>query len=347
MSINNNIFIILIIFINLTKITKENEKLRKERIFWTIKELFNSIESNILDDFSISLYYVKYKIKFSYLKINNAPEKAININEIEENIFTVKNLSFNIIYNNYILFDDKNDNLKYEDLQKQIEIKFNEISFYEGTNFLFLYNTNIDSVIVPKIEKISKFRFFKDYNEEKVNPFLPDISNYCNFEEAVSWSLNNIFLNRIDSLLFSSINVYLYDFNQIMEMSKNISYKNTKHDYLENLNYIYISQFEMSKDGDYQIELSYIYIQNLKLKGNFTFDDGDFVEFNAYLRNDGEITMDAQHGIEFYNRRKPFLIEPVDPELKKFDYQYSHVFHLKYLDILENNSLIYFNNLYN
>ena len=85
-----------------------------------------------------------------------------------------------------------------------------------------------------------------------------------------------------------------------MEIPKNISYKDTKYQYLENLNYIYISQFEMS-EYDYII-YSNLDIQYLELKGNFTFDNGDFVEFNAYLGDDGDITMDSKFGIQFYNR---------------------------------------------
>ena len=102
----------------------------------------------IIDIYSIYLYYLKYKI-----------------------IYSVKNISFNVIYNNHILFDDKNDNIKYEDLQKKIKIAFKNISFFRENNFLFYKDIFVDSIIVPKIEKINKFRFFKDYNEGKVEPF--------------------------------------------------------------------------------------------------------------------------------------------------------------------------------
>ena len=301
MSFNNIIFIILIIFINLTKITKENEELQKDRIFWTIKEIFKSIETyTFFDIYSISLYYLKYKIRFSYLRINNVIEKEINIDETEKDIYSVKNISFNVIYNNYIFFDDiNNNNIKYEDLQKQIVITFSKITFLRENDFLFYQYFYVDSIIVPKIEKISKFKFFKDYNEGKVKPFFPDTNKYYNIEEALSWSMEDIFRNKISDTLFR-VNLYLYDFNQIMEMSKNISCKNAKHKYFENLDYIYISEFKMS-ENDYLI-YSNLDINYLELKGNFTFDNGDFVEFNAYLGDDGDITMDSKFGIQFYNR---------------------------------------------
>ena len=127
MSNQKIIFTIFIIFINLANLTKENEKLKKERINSTIKYIFNSIESYINRD-SISFDYFKYQIKFSNFKICNPLEEDININEIEPNyIYSVKNLTLYFIYNNYIILDDNNEDLKYEDLQKKLEIKFNEI----------------------------------------------------------------------------------------------------------------------------------------------------------------------------------------------------------------------------
>ena len=62
------------------------------------------------------------------------------LNETAENIYSAKNLIFYVNYNNYILFDDKNDDIKYEDLEKQIEVRFKDKSFFLGTNFLFIYN---------------------------------------------------------------------------------------------------------------------------------------------------------------------------------------------------------------
>lgn len=124
--------------------------------------------------------------------------------------------------------------------------------------------------------------------------------------------MGNVFLNRISTVLYN-VNLYLYDFNQIIEMPKNISYKDTKYQYLENLNY-YISHFEMS-EYDYII-YSNLDIYYLELKGNFTFDNGDFVEFNAYLRDDEDKTMDSKFGIQFYNRFI-FYIKLLDPELQR------------------------------
>ena len=347
MSINNNIFIILIIFIIITKITKENDQLKKERILWTLKEVFNSIENDIMEDYSLSLYYLKYKIQFSDFKLNNPIDKEISITEIiPTQYYSVNNVSFYINYNNYILFDDKNNNLAYGDLPNIIKITFTDILFSEDDNYLYVSESSVDSIMVPKIQKISNFRFFKDYNEGKVKPFYPDTNEYCRIEEALSLYLKNMFLDRIDRVLQYNTNLYLYDFYQIMGMSKNISYKGTKLDYLKNLDYVYINEYYLYK-GDYTVYFNKLYIYYLELNGFFVFDNGDLVEFNAYLKYNDYITLDERLGIDFYNKRHSFEIELLDPDLSDVLYQYETVFHKKYREFLENNSLLYFKNLEN
>ena len=348
MPVNNNIFIILIILIILTKITKENNELKKDRIIWTLKEIFNSFETSIIDeDYPLSLYYIKYKIQFSDFKISNPIEKELNIYENEPYFnYSVKNISFYINYKNYIFFDEKNNNLKYEDLENKMEITFKEIVFYEDSNFLYVFNSIVDSIILPKIKKISHLRFFKDYNEGKVKPFFPDENEYCTIEEALSSYLNNVFLRRINDIL-NNINLYLFDFYQIMDMTKNISYKDTELTYLQDIDYIYISEYIVPKDYVY-VNFYKLYINYLELSGNFTFNNGDFVEFKAYLKIDNYISLDAKLGIDFYNPRHFFEFKLLDPEIDNNTlFQYEYVFYRKYRYILEENSLIYFKNLSN
>lgn len=238
MSNQKIIFTIFIIFIILANLTKENEKLKKERINSTIKYIFNSIESYINRD-SISFDYFKYQIKFSNFKICNPLEEDININEIEPNyIYSVKNLTLYFIYNNYIILDDNNEDLKYEDLQKKLEIKFNEIKFFIIDDFLYLNNSTVDSILIPKIQKINHLRYFKDYNEGKILPIFSETNDYCNIYDAFIIVLNDMFRNRIFNIL-NKANLYLFDFYEIMNMSNIISYKNTYVSYIDNLDYFY------------------------------------------------------------------------------------------------------------
>ena len=95
-------------------------------------------------------------------------------------------------------------------------------------------------------------------------------------------------------------------------MLKNISFKDTKYDKFENLNYIYISQFNLT-EYDYVIDFTRLYIYYIELKGNFTFDNGDFIEFNAYLKEDGYMELDAFLGLKtnFVPLKLNYLIQNI------------------------------------
>lgn len=347
MSIQKSIFFIFIIFANLTKLTKltkENDKLKKERIYSTLKFIFKQIESYINRN-PLSFEYFKYQIKFSNFKICNPLEEDININEIKPNyIYSVKNLTLYFIYNNYIIFDENNEDLKYEDLQKKIEIRFNEIEFFQYNNFLYLNNSSVDSILIPKISGISHLRYFKDYNEGKVLPIFSETNDYCKIYDGLSVVLNNMFQNRILNIL-EKINLYLFDFYEIMNMSKVISYEDAKIQYITNLDSILITQFEIPENSVYTISNRF-YIAGLKLKGQFFLKTGEFLGFNAFLKTNYPLYLDI-NGIYFTNKYAPFKIEMEDYELQDENYRYEYTFNLKYHYYLEDNSVIYFKNLFN
>ena len=107
---------------------------------------------------------------------------------------------------------------------------------------------------------------------------------------------------------------------------------------------IFISQLEIPKN-DVKIVYKTLYIYSLKLKGKFILDTGDFLEFNAYLKNEYPLYID-NNGIYFLNRHAPFILEMDDPELQYINHQFQTVFNSKYHYYLEENSKIYFNNLF-
>ena len=341
MSKKYNIFIFLIIFRTFIEFTKENDKLKKERIFNTLKLIFDALQLIQKQEY-FSLNYLKYKIEFSNLKINNSlilEDK--NIHEIIPNYFyIIKNISINFTYNNYIIIDENNDISKFQDLSKTIEMNFNEIEFLQKDNFLYLNKIYISSISVEKIKKVSHLKYFKDYNEGIIKPIYSKTNQYNDIDEIMT----NIINNKIYDV-FSYINLYYYDLIKILDMIKNRNMTINDRDqyYPYNLQFIFISEIDIPIEYC-KIEDSTLRVEYIRFKGYFYFYDGDYLEFNAYLSDDNYMYLNYNIGIYFLNKNQPFTIDMMN---ENQNYIYLRIFRREFLFIIDEKYKSYYYNLNN
>ena len=337
--LNRNVFIfILIIFLYLTKQTKQDD----ERIFSTLRTLFqNSIESDIQRN-SFSFNYLKYKIRFSHFHIKNFLEENINIKEIEKNIiYSVNDIRLFFTYKNYVIIDDDNDNISLEEANKEIEIKFKEIIFQKEDNFLIFNQSNVDSIKVPKVNKISHLKYFKDYNEGNIRPIFSETNEYCDIDDILKILFNDMLKERISYTLENKMNLYYYDFKEIMSMSKNISYAQTK--YKDSVDYLYIDEYNLSLN-DVEIKNDNLYIYNIILKGYFVLLDGNVIEIKAYLKENKNMRLNI-YGIDFSERRLPFEIKLENKEVEEDEKIYEQAFNNHYIYYIDEQAILYFDSL--
>ena len=330
-------FISLLIILYLAGTTKGNEELKKERIFSTLKLILNSIQSNITRD-SFSLNYPKYQIHFSDFKITNPFERDIKIKIIYSNIFSIQDLIVTFIYNNNIIFDD-NNHAKLEDLDKIFEIKFKDIVFFQNNNFLFLNNTIVDSILIPKKTKISCLKYFKDFNEGIINPIFSETNEYYNLNVILTKIFDEMFKNRILNI-FENINLYYYDLNKILNNSKIINFIYSDIFYPYNSKYIIINKIELNKEKII-FESNILYVRYLKFNGRFYFYNGDFIEFNAYLKENVEMYL-LKNMISFTNKYRPFKVKIIDKSFIDDEYYYEYAFNNEFLYLLDNNCKKYY-----
>ena len=354
-------FIPLMIVLYLTKTIKGYDELKKDRIFSTIKLILNSIQCNITRN-SFSLNYPKYQIYFSNFKIINPFEREIKINIINSNIYSIQDLIITFIYNNNIVFDSNNNHAKLEDSLKIFEIKFKEVVFFKNNNFLYFNNTIVDSIFIPKKSKINNLRYFKDFNEGIIKPIFSETNEYYDLNVILTNIFDEMFKNRILNI-FEKINLYYYDLNKILENSKNIifyfslfllyllsfkrinliyyflnerkwiSFINSDIYYPYNSKYVFINTIELSKDKII-IESNILYVRYLKFNGRFYFYNGDFIEFNAYLRDNVSLYL-YKNMISFTNKYRPFKVKIIDKSIIDDENNYEYAFNKEFLTLLD------------
>ena len=325
----NFLFILIILF--LLNYTKENNEMIRERIISILKLLLHSIQSNI-NRGSFSLDYEKYQIEFSDFQVFNPLESELKIKEIELNkYYSIENITISFIYNNYIIFDAYNSHSNIEDSQKIFEIKFKEIIFNHSYNFLYLNNTNIDYIKMPKKTKISSLRYFKDFNEGIAKPIFSETNEKYNLNEIMRKVFNDMVQNRFLDL-FKSINLYNYDINVILDKSRNITISYSDIYYPYNLKYIYINNTELSRE---KMELisGRLYIYSLKINGTFYFYGGTKQRFNAYLAN-GVYMYLEENDIDFTKYKSPFILKLIDRTITDFEDEYIYAFNQEYPNFL-------------
>ena len=324
-------FIPLMIVLYLTKTIKGYDELKKDRIFSTIKLILNSIQCNITRN-SFSLNYPKYQIYFSNFKIINPFEREIKINIINSNIYSIQDLIITFIYNNNIVFDENNNHAKLEDSLKIFEIKFKEVVFFQNNNFLYFNNTIVDSIFIPKKSKINNLRYFKDFNEGIIKPIFSETNEYYDLNVILTNIFDEMFKNRILNI-FEKINLYYYDLNKILENSKNISFIDSDIYYPYNSKYVFINTIELSKDK-ILIESNILYVKYLKFNGKFYFYNGDFIEFNAYLRDNVSLYL-YKNMISFTNKYRPFKVKIIDKSIIDDENNYEYAFNKEFLTLLD------------
>ena len=301
----------------------------RERITSILKLLLHSIQSNIKRE-SFSLGYEKYQIQFSDFQVFNPLESELKIYEIELNkYYSIKNITISFVYNNYIIFDDYNSHSNIEDLQKMCEIKFKEIIFNHTNNFLYLNNTNVDYVKMPKKTKISSLRYFKDFNEGTAKPIFSGTNEKYNLNEIMTKVFDDMVQNRIFDI-FNSFNLYNYDINVILDKSRNISITDYELYYLYDLRYIYINNIELSREK-LKLISGRLYVSSLKINGIFYFNGNIKLRFNAYLKEDIAMYLENNQ-IEFTKYRYPFIVNMIDTSL--YDGEYEYAFNLEYPNFL-------------
>ena len=323
------LFILTILF--LLNNTKGNDEMIRERIVTILKLVLNSFQSKIIRD-SFSLDYEKYQIQFSDFQVFNPLESELKIKEIELNkYYSIENITISFIYNNYIIFDAYNSHSNMEDSQKIFEIKFKEIIFNHSYNFLYLNNTNIDYIKMPKKTKISSLRYFKDFNEGIVKPIFYETNEKYGLNEIMGKVFNDMVQNRFLDL-FKSINLYNYDINVILDKSRNISISYSDIYYPYNLKYIYINNTELSRE---KMELisGRLYIYSLKINGTFYFYGGAKQRFNAYLANGVYIYLE-ENDIDFTKYKSPFILKLIDRTITDFEDEYIYAFNQEYPNFL-------------
>ena len=323
------LFILTILF--LLNNTKGNNEMIRERIVTILKLVLNSFQSKIIRD-SFSLDYEKYQIQFSDFQVFNPLESELKIKEIELNkYYSIENITISFIYNNYIIFDAYNSHSNIEDSQKIFEIKFKEIIFNHSYNFLYLNNTNIDYIKMPKKTKISSLRYFKDFNEGIAKPIFSETNEKYNLNEIMGKVFNDMVQNRFFDL-FKSINLYNYDINVILDKSRNISISYSDIYYPYNLKYIYINNTELSRE---KMELisGRLYIYSLKINGTFYFYGGTKQRFNAYLAN-GVYMYLEENDIDFTKYKSPFILKLIDRTITDFEDEYIYAFNQEYPNFL-------------
>jgi hypothetical protein len=311
--------------------TKGNDEMMRERIATILKLVLNSFQSKIIRD-SFSLDYEKYQIQFSDFKVFNPLESELKIKEIELNkYYSIENITISFIYNNYIIFDAYNSHSNIEDSQKIFEIKFKEIIFNHTYNFLYLNNTIIDYIKMPKKTKISSLRYFKDFNEGIAKPIFSETNEKYNLNEIMGKIFNDMVQNRFLNL-FKSINLYNYDLNVILDKSRNISISYFDIYYPYNLNYIYINNIELPREK-MEIISGKLYVYSLKINGTFYFSGGTKQRFNAYLK-DGINMYLEKNDIDFTKYKSPFKVNLIDRTIYDFDEQYEYAFNQEYPNFL-------------
>jgi len=338
MQFKNSLFILIILF--LLNNTKENNEMKRERITSILKLVLNSFQSNIIRD-SFSLDYEKYQIQFSDFQVFNLLDSELNIKEIELNkYYSIENITISFIYNNYIIFDAYNSHSDIKDSQKIFEIKFKEIIFNHTDNFLYLNNTNVDYIKMPKKTKISSLRYFKDFNEGIVKPIFSETNEKYNLNEILEKVFNDMVQNRFLDL-FKSINLYYYDINEIIEKSRNISVSYIDIYYPFNLKYIYINNTELSRE---KMELisGKLYVYSFKINGTFYFSGGTKQRFNAYLAN-GVYMYLEKNDIDFTKYKSPFIVKLIDKTIYDFEEDYTYAFNQEYPNFLYKKCSDYYN----
>ena len=337
MQFKHSLFILIILF--LLNNTKENNEMIRERITSILKLLFTSFQSNIKRD-SFSLDYEKYQIYFSDFQVFNPLESELKINEIELNkYYSIENITISFIYNNYIVFDAYNSHSDIEDSQKMLEIKFKEIIFNRTDSFLYLNNTKVDYIKMPKKSKISSLKYFKDFNEGKVEPIFSETNEKCNLNKIIEKVFDTMVQNRILDL-FKTINLYIYDINAILNNSRNISISYYDILYPDYLKYIYINNTELSRE-DMEIISGKLYVYSLKINGFFSFSGGSKIRFNASLNNNAIIYLD-KNGIDFTRYKSPFNLKLIDRSIYDFEEDYIYPFNKEYPSFLIKKSSDYY-----
>ena len=77
-----------------------------------------------------------------------------------------------------------------------------------------------------------------------------------------------------------------------------------------------------------------MYVKYLKFNGKFYFYNGDFIEFNAYLRDNVSLYL-YKNMISFTNKYRPFKVKIIDKSIIDDENNYEYAFNKEFLTLLD------------
>lgn len=316
-------------------------KAQNGRIEDAIKYILSKINF-ISNQEKMNFIYPKYSITYSNFNlltpINN---NQISISNDTEGNFIVNNLTIAVKYSNIINVDDSKSNL--EETDNICEITVNGLIFtlnnerFSVSSEKSVFNLSYFSDNL----KISKLKFFKDFNDKKIKPIY--VNKEVDITDTLSENFGKIFIDNIKSLLEYK-NLLTYDLKSILDLSVNETI--TLSDNLKSLqlNYIIITNYEM-EESDKNININTdnkLTLYSLKISGIVHVDDGVFTSFTATLHKSRKIYLNYSNSnliIEFSNKNKVF-----DVSVENGDYNdFEDIFNYNFMNYLREKSSEYYN----
>ena len=159
-------------------------------------------------------------------------------------------------------------------------------------------------------------------------------------------SFDKIYKYRIEDII-DNINLYYFDLNRILNntMYTDIDCSKKYWQYFKNLKSINITEIQVPISNVEMID-NRLYVYYLSIKGNFTFKNEDFVEFNVLLQKDNYLYWN-EIGIYYLNSHQPFTLTLTDPTWDDYTSTFLYIFKSEYKLYLDKTFEDYYNLLNN